>query len=87
MPLLRFNLLTSPLAVLLKFNSLDTGELAEQTFQQWVKQAAHSKKVQSLLYILGRLATYCHAPDKVTLHQSSFFSKITPVRGATLDNC
>ena len=53
-------------AVLIKINSLDAGELAEQTFQQWVKQAAHSKKVQSLLYILGRLATYCHAPEKVS---------------------
>ncbi|MFN7253251.1 MAG: phytoene desaturase family protein [Anaerobacillus sp.] len=53
-------------AVLMKFNWIDTESLAEQTFQQWVEQAAKSKNVQSLLYILGRLATYCHAPEKVS---------------------
>ncbi|WP_066069153.1 phytoene desaturase family protein [Neobacillus soli] len=53
-------------AVLFKVMSIDPEKLAEQTFQQWVKQAAHSKKVESLLYILGRLATYCHAPEKVS---------------------
>ncbi|MFC0273174.1 phytoene desaturase family protein [Metabacillus herbersteinensis] len=52
--------------ILMKFNRIDTEKLTEQTFYQWVQQAAVSKKVQSLLYILGRLATYCHAPEKVS---------------------
>ena len=46
--------------------TIDTEKLAGQTFEQWVKQKAHSKKVQSLLFVLGRLATYCHAPEKVS---------------------
>lgn len=50
----------------MKADRIDTEKLAGQTFEQWVKQTAQSKKVQSLLYILGRLATYCHAPEKVS---------------------
>ncbi|WML38220.1 NAD(P)/FAD-dependent oxidoreductase [Neobacillus sp. OS1-2] len=53
-------------AVLLKVLRIDPEKLAEQSYQQWVKQAAHSKKVESLLYILGRLSTYCHAPGRVS---------------------
>lgn len=53
-------------ATLTKLMRIDTEMLVEQTFQQWVMQTAHSKKVQSLLYILGRLATYCHAPERVS---------------------
>ena len=53
-------------AVLMKVMSIDPEKLAELTFQQWVKQVASSKIVESLLYTLGRLATYCHAPDKVS---------------------
>ena len=52
--------------VLMKVISIDTENLAEQTFEQWVQQTARSKKVQSLLYLLGRLATYCHAPEKAS---------------------
>src|SRR5690625_936386 len=54
------------IAVLMKVNRVDTDKLAEQTFEQWVKQIAQSKKVQSLLYVLSRLATYCHAPEKMS---------------------
>ncbi|MFL6561337.1 MAG: NAD(P)-binding protein, partial [Bacillus sp. (in: firmicutes)] len=53
-------------AVLLKLMNTDPEKLAAQTFQQWVKQVTHSKIVESLLYTLGRLATYCHAPEKVS---------------------
>ena len=41
-------------------------KLAQQTFQQWVEQAVPSKKVKSLLYLLGRLATYCNSPEQVS---------------------
>lgn len=54
------------IAVLMKVNCIDTDKLEELTFEQWVKQIAQSKKVQSLLYVLSRLATYCHAPDKMS---------------------
>ena len=54
------------IGVLTKVISIDPEKLAEQTFQQWVRQVALSKKFQSLLYVLGRLATYCHAPEKVS---------------------
>lgn len=54
------------ITLIMKVNRIDTEKLAEQTFDQWVKQTSQSKNVQSLLYILGRLATYCHAPEKVS---------------------
>ena len=50
--------------IMMKVTTIDTEKLAGQTFEQWVEQTARSKKVQSLLYVLGRLATYCHAPEK-----------------------
>ena len=52
--------------VLMKVTSINTEKLAQQTFEQWVQQTAGSEKVQSLLYLLGRLATYCHAPEKAS---------------------
>ncbi|AZB41093.1 NAD(P)/FAD-dependent oxidoreductase [Bacillus sp. FJAT-42376] len=54
------------IAVLLKVMKIDPENLAEQTFQQWVMQTSKSEKVQSLLYMLGRLSTYCHAPEMVS---------------------
>ncbi|NWQ41734.1 NAD(P)/FAD-dependent oxidoreductase [Bacillus sp. EB106-08-02-XG196] len=52
--------------VLLKVMVTDTGKLEHQTFNQWVQLTACSEKIQSLLYSLGRLATYCHAPEKAS---------------------
>lgn len=52
--------------VLMKVISNNTEKLSQQTFEQWVQQTTSSEKVQSLLYILGRLATYCHAPEKAS---------------------
>lgn len=51
------------IGLLAKLMRIDTEKLVDQTFQQWVMQTAHSTKVQSLLFVLGRLATYCHAPE------------------------
>lgn len=51
------------IVVLLKVMRLNPENLAEQTFQQWVMQVGNSEKVKSLLFVLGRLATYCHAPE------------------------
>ena len=53
-------------SILMKVTSIKPEKLAQQTFEQWVQQTADSEKVQSLLYILGRLATYCHAPEKAS---------------------
>ena len=52
--------------VMMKVSTLDTENLAGLTFEQWVHQMARSTNVRSLLYVLGRLATYCHAPEKVS---------------------
>ena len=52
--------------VMMKVSSINIEKLAGLTFEQWVQQTARSTKVQSLLYVLGRLATYCHAPEKVS---------------------
>lgn len=68
--------------VIAKVNQLDTENLTGQTFEQWVKQVAPSQKVQSLLYILGRLATYCHAPEKVSA--KLIVSHIKSVMGGVL---
>lgn len=54
------------IAILIKILRIDSEKLAEQTFQQWVRQVARSKIVESLLYVLGRLSTYCHAPEKMS---------------------
>lgn len=52
-------------SVLLKINNLNPHKITEQTFDHWVTQTAKSNKVQTLLYLLGRLATYCHAPERM----------------------
>jgi len=41
-------------------------QAADQTYQQWIEKHAHSEKVRHLLRSLGRLATYCHAPELVS---------------------
>jgi phytoene dehydrogenase-like protein len=51
---------------LMKVISINTEELAQQSFKQWVQKTVGSEKVQSLLYLLGRLSTYCHAPEKAS---------------------
>ena len=52
--------------VLLKVISTDPKTLKKYTFEQWVKQSTQSEKIQSLLFLLSRLATYCHAPERVS---------------------
>lgn len=51
---------------LLKIIRLNPDQYAQHTFEQWVCQTSHSTNVQSLLYLLGRLTSYCHAPDQVS---------------------
>ncbi|WP_217587457.1 phytoene desaturase family protein [Lentibacillus saliphilus] len=52
--------------VLMKLTSINTEKLAQHTFEQWVQQTTDSANVQSLLFLLGRLATYCHTPNKAS---------------------
>ena len=54
------------MTVLVKLMNTEPERFAAQTFQQWVRQVTPSKKVESLLYTLARLATYCHAPETVS---------------------
>jgi len=51
------------IAVLWKIMTVDPDNLAEQTFQQWVTQVADSERCKQLLHVLGRLSTYCNAPE------------------------
>ncbi len=51
---------------LMKVMNADSYLLEKQTFEQYVLHLTPSKKVHSLLYLLGRLATYCHAPELVS---------------------
>jgi phytoene dehydrogenase-like protein len=54
------------LAVLLKISRVDLDLLEPQTFQQWTTKATHSTKIQSLLYVLCRLSTYCTGPEMMS---------------------
>ncbi len=52
--------------VLMKVISIHNEKLGQQTYEQWVQQTTRSANVQSLLYLLGRLATYCDSPKMVS---------------------
>lgn len=52
--------------VLIKVVFVNEEKLAQQTFKQWVQKTTSSENIQALLYLLGRLATYCHAPEKAS---------------------
>ncbi|WP_058309128.1 FAD-dependent oxidoreductase [Gracilibacillus massiliensis] len=52
--------------LLLKIMSVNPDKLEKKTYSQWVSDVTHSKKVEQLLYTLGRLATYSHAPEKMS---------------------
>jgi len=54
------------LNALIKILNARTELLSPQTFSQWVKQVSPSPAVQSVLLLLGRLSTYCNAPDQVS---------------------
>jgi phytoene dehydrogenase-like protein len=49
--------------ILLKIQQINPEELANLSFRNWVIQTTPSEKVQSLLFILARLSTYCHGPE------------------------
>ncbi|MBR7797597.1 NAD(P)-binding protein [Agaribacter marinus] len=55
-------------SILIKIKNSNRDELDTKTFHEWVHQSTNSEKVRSLLYIIGRLATYCHAPHKVSAY-------------------
>ncbi|MRH41083.1 FAD-dependent oxidoreductase [Aquibacillus halophilus] len=52
--------------ILMKLSRIDTEKLTGLTLKRWVETTANSKKVQSLLLVLSRLATYCHVPEKAS---------------------
>ena len=51
--------------VLLKLISIDPETLTQCTFENWVKQSTQSEKIQSLLFLLSRLTTYCPTPERI----------------------
>lgn len=48
------------------FNRFSKGVSTTITFQQWVEQTTSSHRVQALILVLARLATYCHAPEMIS---------------------
>jgi len=52
--------------VLVKVLTLNPEKLKQLTYGQWVQQTTHSATIQSLLHILGRLATYCYPAEKAS---------------------
>lgn len=54
------------MSILSKLPKVEPQALAAQTFEQWVEQNVQSPNVQSLLYVLSRLSTYSHCPEKVS---------------------
>jgi phytoene dehydrogenase-like protein len=54
------------MSILSKLPKVDPQVLTAQTFQQWVEQNVQSPNVQSLLYVLSRLSTYSHCPERAS---------------------
>ncbi|TFB21334.1 NAD(P)/FAD-dependent oxidoreductase [Filobacillus milosensis] len=52
--------------IMVTLNTENMQEIEGLTYQEWVENKTKLKKVQSLLYILGRLATYCEAPKEAS---------------------
>ncbi|MFC4321387.1 phytoene desaturase family protein [Litchfieldia salsa] len=52
--------------VLVRLMTINTEKLAHLSLEQWVQHTTSSKNVQSLLHSLGRLSTYCHAPEQAS---------------------
>src|SRR5690606_32829705 len=51
------------LRFVLRINRIDPQKLNGESFGQWIRQTGYSPNVQSLLLLLGKLATYCDAPE------------------------
>ncbi|WP_064092627.1 phytoene desaturase family protein [Rossellomorea aquimaris] len=54
------------IGILRKVQKLQSGLFSHKTFQQFVEETTNSFKIQQLLYTLGRLASYSHAPEKIS---------------------
>lgn len=54
------------LGFMVKISSIDTQKLSGITFSEWIGQTGCSRNVQSLLLTLGKLGTYCNAPERAS---------------------
>uniref|UniRef100_UPI00036A0A07 FAD-dependent oxidoreductase n=1 Tax=Alkalibacillus haloalkaliphilus TaxID=94136 RepID=UPI00036A0A07 len=52
--------------ILMEIKKTDTNKVKDLTFKQWLEQRINSNNVRSIIVMLGRLATYCHAPERVS---------------------
>ncbi|GAE29656.1 phytoene desaturase family protein [Alkalihalobacillus hemicellulosilyticus] len=68
--------------VVTSFNRNHQTQIENQTFQQWVEHTTSSHRVQSLIYAVARLATYCHAPELV--NAKVVLSHLSLTSGGTL---
>lgn len=54
------------LSILMKIRNIDVEKFVDQSYEKWVEQVTKSPTIKSLLLVLARLSTYCHAPDKTS---------------------
>ncbi|MFD2043141.1 phytoene desaturase family protein [Ornithinibacillus salinisoli] len=52
--------------VILKISKTNIENMDDITFKEWVLKTSNVMTIQTLLYTLARLATYCDAPDKAS---------------------
>ncbi|RPF53403.1 phytoene desaturase family protein [Aquisalibacillus elongatus] len=51
------------LKVILQLGKQKISDIGPVTYQDWVRNTTDNPKIQSILYTIGRLSTYCNAPE------------------------
>ncbi|MCA1041506.1 FAD-dependent oxidoreductase [Bacillus infantis] len=54
------------IGILRKVQKLHPGQYKNQTFQQFVDETTQTPNIQKLLFTLGRLVSYSHAPEQIS---------------------
>lgn len=52
--------------VFTRLNKINADELAGMTYKEWVQEEVEDEMIQQLLFVFARIATYSHAPEKVS---------------------
>src|SRR5690606_12184922 len=52
--------------IIMRLSSMKIDDVPQQSYEQWIESNVRSDRVKGLLYALGRLASYCHAPDIIS---------------------
>ncbi|MCK6208887.1 FAD-dependent oxidoreductase [Bacillus infantis] len=54
------------IGILRRIQKLKPGQFSSLTFQQFVDETTQTPKIQKLLFTLGRLVSYSHAPEQIS---------------------